>query len=169
VFKCSDDVKGNFDYFAKLNKLFDDEFYQHLFCYFKNEVELVNFDPRLIPDTDIKLEMMDVCKESCLLFFEEKIDKFIKGYEMKKAYSDYKKYCQGEGYNAFSNKTFSLRLGDVVNKMSTTKNKNHFRYYLIKDRVKNKYAKDIVVDFDDISTYDYCNIRAQSLIVQVVC
>jgi hypothetical protein len=57
---------------------------------------------------------------------------------MKKANSDYKKYWEEEDYNAFSNKTFGLRLGRVVNKMSTTKNKNHFRYYLIKDSVKNK-------------------------------
>jgi phage/plasmid-associated DNA primase len=48
------------------------------------------------------------------LFFEEKIDKFIKGYEMKKAYVDYKKYCQKEGYNVFSNKTFGLRSGRVI-------------------------------------------------------
>jgi hypothetical protein len=91
VFKCYDDAKGNFDYFTKLNKLFDDKFYQELFCYFKCKVKLANFNPRLISKTDIKLEMMDACKESWLLFFEEKIQKFSKGYEMKKAYSDYKK------------------------------------------------------------------------------
>jgi hypothetical protein len=43
-----------------------------------------------MPETDIKIEMMDPCKESWLLFFEEKIERFSKGYEMKKAYSDYK-------------------------------------------------------------------------------
>jgi hypothetical protein len=32
--------------------------------------------------------MMNACKESWLLFFEEKIDRFTKGYEMKKAYFD---------------------------------------------------------------------------------
>jgi tRNA 2-selenouridine synthase SelU len=40
------------------------------------------------------------------LFFEEKSDRFTKDYEMKKAYEDYKKYCEEEGYNAFSNKAF---------------------------------------------------------------
>jgi hypothetical protein len=34
--------------------------------------------------TDILIETMDACKESGLLFFEEKIDMFTKGYEMKK-------------------------------------------------------------------------------------
>jgi phage/plasmid-associated DNA primase len=59
---------------------------------------------------------------------------------MKKLYEYYEKYCEEEGSNAFSNKTFGLRLGSVVNKLSTTKNKTCYRYYLIKDSVKNNIA-----------------------------
>jgi hypothetical protein len=44
----------------------------------------------IIPETDINIEMMNACKESRLLFFEEKIERSIKGYETKKAYADYK-------------------------------------------------------------------------------
>jgi hypothetical protein len=44
-----------------------------------------------------------------ILVFEDKIDSFTKGYELKKAYSDYKKYCEEESYNGFSNKAFGLR------------------------------------------------------------
>jgi phage/plasmid-associated DNA primase len=58
---------------------------------------------------------------------------------MKKAYEDYKKYCEEEGYNAFSNKAFWLRLGSDVNNLWSTKNKTHCRVYLIKDSIKNKY------------------------------
>jgi hypothetical protein len=71
---------------------------------------------------DINIEMMDVWKESWLLLFEEKINRCKKGYEMKKIYLDYKKYCEGKSYNGFSNKNFGLRLGSVVNKVSTNKN-----------------------------------------------
>jgi hypothetical protein len=52
-----------------------------LFWYLKNEVDKTNFNPRIIPLTDIKIEMMDTCKELWLLFVEEKIDSFIKGSE----------------------------------------------------------------------------------------
>jgi phage/plasmid-associated DNA primase len=58
--------------------------------------------------------MNDSCKESWLLFFKEKTDRFSKGYEMKNAYTYYKKYCDEEGYNVLSNKNFGLRLGRVV-------------------------------------------------------
>jgi hypothetical protein len=48
---------------------------------------------------DIKIEMMEACKESWLLFFEEKIERFLKGYEIR----------------------------SVVNNISITKNKTFFR------------------------------------------
>jgi hypothetical protein len=55
------------------------------------------------------------------------IERFIKGYEMKKAYSNNKKYCEEEGYIIFSNQTFGLRLGSVGNKLSATKKKTYYR------------------------------------------
>jgi hypothetical protein len=41
-----------------------------LFSDFKNEVEQTHFNPSTIPITDIKIEMMDGCKEQWLLYFE---------------------------------------------------------------------------------------------------
>jgi methyl coenzyme M reductase subunit D len=75
---------------------------------------------RIRPECDIKIEVMEACKESMLLFFDQKNDRFSKGYEMKKVYSDYKKYGEEEGFNAFRNKIFGLKLGSVVNKISST-------------------------------------------------
>jgi hypothetical protein len=98
-----------------------------LFSYFKNEAELALFNIRIMQETDIKIEMMNACKDSLLLFFEEKIVRFIKGYEMTKTFASYKNNCEEGGYNALSNKTFGLRLCNVVNKLSTTKNKTHCR------------------------------------------
>jgi hypothetical protein len=67
-----------------------------------------------MPETNIKIEMNDFCKESWLLLFKEKKDRFSKGYEMKNASTYYKKYCDEEGYNAVSNKKLGLRLDRVV-------------------------------------------------------
>jgi hypothetical protein len=73
------------------------------------------------------------------LFLEEKIDMFIKEYEMKKVYLDYNKYCKGEVHNEFLNKRFGLKLPSGVNKLSIIKNKTHCSYDLIKESAKNKY------------------------------
>jgi hypothetical protein len=86
------------------------------------------------------------------LFFEEKIGRFSKGFEIKKVYTDYKKSSEEEIYNAFRSKPFGLRLCIVVNKMTTTKNETHYIYYLIKEWVKNKtYSVEIEADLDDIN------------------
>jgi hypothetical protein len=77
----------------------------------------------------------------------------IEGCEMKKAYLNYKKYCEEEGYNAFRNKIFILRFGDVVNKLATAKNKTHYWYYIIKESFKNKYREiNVEIDLDDITS-----------------
>jgi hypothetical protein len=72
------------------------------------------------------------------LFFNEKREKFIKRYAIKRANLNYKKNCEEEGYNAFNKKIFGLRLNSIVNKLSTTKSKSHSRYYLIQEWIKNK-------------------------------
>jgi hypothetical protein len=64
ILKYSDDAKGDFDYFAKLNYQFDELFYQQFFSSFKNEVQLAHFNHRIMPEFDIKIEMMNDCKES---------------------------------------------------------------------------------------------------------
>jgi hypothetical protein len=69
---------------------------------------------------------------------------------MKKAYLNYKKYGVEDGYNPFSDKTFELRYGNAANKLSATKTKTRYRYYLIKDSIKNKYPN---IEIDDIA-YD---------------
>jgi hypothetical protein len=40
-------------------------------CFFKNEVELAYYTPRIMSKTYIKIKTMDACKESWLLFFKE--------------------------------------------------------------------------------------------------
>jgi hypothetical protein len=73
---------------------------------------------------------------------------------MKKAYIDYKKYCEEESYNVFSNKAFRLRLGNDLNKFSTPRKTTYHMYYLIKKNIKNKYQEvEIEAGLDDI-TYD---------------
>jgi hypothetical protein len=73
-----------------------------------------------------------------------------KGNEMKKACTDYTKYCVEEGYIQFHNNAVGLRLDSVLNKPSTTKNITRYIYYLIKDNAKNKY-QEIEKDLDDVT------------------
>jgi hypothetical protein len=80
--------------------------------------------------------MIESCKESWLLYFEDNISKFMKRYPRNLAYLDYVKFCKDENYLPFSNTKFGLKLKSVVNIHQTTKDGKTVRYYLIKDDVK---------------------------------
>jgi putative DNA primase/helicase len=92
IFKTSNEHKNNFEYFADLNKRFTHEFYNELYNFFINrDLTKPTFNAKLIPITDIKNDMIESCKESWLLFFEDTISKFMKRSNCKLAYLDYHK------------------------------------------------------------------------------
>jgi hypothetical protein len=100
-------MQNNFEYFDRLNKKFTHEFYNELYNFFINR-DLTDFNTRLIPITDIKNDMIESCKESWLLFFEDNISKFMKRYNSKMTYIYYIKFCKHESYMLFSNTKFGL-------------------------------------------------------------
>jgi hypothetical protein len=132
-----------------LNKTFTHEFYNELYNFFINR-DLTNFNARLIPITDIKNDMIESCKESWLLLFEDNISKFMKRYPRKLAYFDYVKFCKDENYIPFSNTKFGLKLKNVVDCFQTTKDYKTVRYYQIKEDVKSRYEIENDVLDDEI-------------------
>jgi hypothetical protein len=79
--------------------------------------------------------MIEGCKESWLLFFEDNISKFMKRYPRKLAYNDYIKSCKDENYMPFSTTKFGLKLKDEVDVYKTTK------YYKLLDTIRSKIMK----------------------------
>jgi hypothetical protein len=97
IFKTSNACKNKVEYFDGLNKIFTDEFYNSLYNFFINR-DLTDFNARMIPITDINNDMIESCKESWLLFFEDNISKFMKIYSCKLADVDYVKFCKDENF-----------------------------------------------------------------------
>jgi hypothetical protein len=109
VYKTSNNSKNNFEYFNNLNIIFNtNEFYNKLLSYFKN-YNKSNYNPRIIPISEMKIEMMDACKESWQLFFEDNIFKFTDKNNSPTAYLDYCTYCENEKYQPFGKKIFRLK------------------------------------------------------------
>jgi hypothetical protein len=94
----------------------------------------------------MKKEMIDACKESWQLFFEDNILKFKDKYNSSTAYSDDCNYFANEKYQPFGKKMFRLQLLSLVNEKSTTQTKKIFRDFKIKDNVMKKYN---IVNEDD--------------------
>ncbi|GMO12758.1 MAG: hypothetical protein Ta2E_01360 [Mycoplasmoidaceae bacterium] len=119
ILKCSETFKNNFEYFEKLNDTFTESFYFNLHMFFKT-YDIIKINPRTISISDIKLEMIDACKESWLLFFEYILDNFKIRYECNATYLDYCKFCETERYQAFSNKAFKQKLLRLFDEHRTT-------------------------------------------------
>jgi hypothetical protein len=77
-------------------------------------LDISNFEPRVIPMTDMKYEIMEACKESWLLFFDEYISNFQDKYNVINAYKDYIEFRDSGKYQPFSKKIFRLKLLSVV-------------------------------------------------------
>jgi hypothetical protein len=62
-----------------------------LYYFFINR-DIPDFNARIIPITDIKNDMIENCKESWQLFFQDNISKFMKRYPRKLTYIEYVKF-----------------------------------------------------------------------------
>jgi len=116
VTHCSNEVKGNNEYFDKLHSTFTKKFYKHLFTFFLNR-DLSKWNKRLIPATDLRNDLIDSCKESWLRFFEDNIDAFYEdgGYNSQDCYNDYLEFCDSNGdKHPFSLTKSGLRIKQFV-------------------------------------------------------
>ena len=88
---------------------------RHLFTFFLHR-DISKYQPRMIPMTSTKQEMINASKDSYELFFDEYIDRFDgDGWISKDAYEHYKQFCSENGYsNPLSNKSFGLKIKRFV-------------------------------------------------------
>jgi hypothetical protein len=92
VYKISNSYKNNSEYLNNLNNLFNtDLFYNNLFLFFKN-YDISKYNSRIILIIEMKTQMIDACKESWQLFFEDNIFRFKNKYNSPTAYLDYCNY-----------------------------------------------------------------------------
>jgi hypothetical protein len=91
--------------------------------------------------------MIDTCKESWQLFFEDNILRFKVKYNSPFAYLDYCNYCENEKYRPCGKKIFHLKILSLVDEKTITKDNKIYRYFKIKDSIMSKY--NIGDDNDD--------------------
>lgn len=147
VSHCSVEMKDRSDYFEPLiDEINSNGFYENLFTYLSSR-NISKWNKRKIPETELRNDIIDACKENWLLFFEEYVDKFYdKGYLTKDCYSDYRLFCEESGTNPFSLKTFGLKIKSLVDIVQTgvkdeKGNWKTIRHYRIKENIASKYMK----------------------------
>lgn len=86
--------------------------------------------------TDIKDELIEFCKSSCILIFKENIERFTEICSCKTADLDDKKNYEEEDYIPFSYKTFDLRINDILDEYQSMKTNFHYRNSKMKESIK---------------------------------
>ena len=148
--ETSDKYKGDFGYFDRLVKSFEaDGFHENLLTFFMKR-DISRFDPRKIPMTKTKREVLNSTKTSYRLFVEEYIEEFSKreGWNCKEAFDYFKAFCQSNNFIACASNKLGEKLRDYVeHKRVRVGDKREYRYF-IKEGFKVDDDGEEVVDLD---------------------
>ena len=112
VTEVSDKYKGNFDYFEQLcNSLYSKNFRNNLFTFCMKR-DLSSFNPRRIPQTKTKEEILNLSKSAYQLFVEEYQDEFTTGWKCAECYLEYRSFALTNGFAVSSSVTFGKNIRD---------------------------------------------------------
>ena len=149
--ECSDKYKGDFEYFEKLVKGFDDEFYEHLLSYFMNK-DTSDFNPRRISMTNIKREVIESKKSYYRLYVEEYIDKLNcdEVWICREVFSYYIDFAKRNDFKCCASNTFGSKVRDYVErKRVKLDSKLELRNFINNDfEIENDDDSEIAIDFD---------------------
>ena len=165
VMEANYKVAENLKYFGKLREVIDDPlFMPNLFTYLKEHVDLTNFQPRNIPQTEATMSRQKAQTPIWQQFFEQEIEKFIgDGWITTECYHEYEAFCRQNGNGALSNSNFGIQLRKFCDVKQRKRNGQVRRYYYLNGRGKDAYenhlqnldqieeepVKERAKDFDD--------------------
>lgn len=132
IINVSDCKVGDFEYFSNLIMSFKREsFYDNLLTFFMQR-DISTFNPRLIPMTEAKENLLEASKDKYQLFYEENKEEFDKGYNCALAYYGYCNYCTTNGYQKCSNTTFGLNIKQLCDRKQIRKDGERVCVYMSK-------------------------------------
>lgn len=140
VLSCNGKHKGDFTYFNRLCKSFDESFYDNLLTFFVNR-DITYFNIRNIPMTESKQDLIEASRTP--------IDQFI--------CDNYNKLVEGMACNdALLNKpaemkerAFQLQLKDKCERKRKRVDGKLVWYYVLKEECKTIYHQTIFINDDD--------------------
>ena len=113
VLETSEKYINDLDHFAALQECFTNEFYEHLYNFFRLR-NINNYNPRSIPVTEEKKELIENSKGCYELFYERYAALFAKGWQCGEAYDRYKLFAESNGFKLASVTTFGKEIKKFV-------------------------------------------------------
>jgi hypothetical protein len=133
VLSCAGNYVGDREYFNNLFKSFTNEFYVQLFNYYM-KIYLSDFDPKNIPMTEAKLDLIEASRPVIEVWICEHYDELVNGMNCAEAL----KLKPDE----LKPKEFQLQLKTKCNrKRITNQDSQRVWYYVLKDEMRYLYKK----------------------------
>ena len=148
VMEANYKIAENLEYFGKLREVIDDPmFMPNLFTYFAEHVNLTNFQPRDIPQTEVMTSRMKSQTPAWQQFFEQEIERFDgDGWITTECYAEYEKFCRENGYGTLNASNFGIQLHKFCKSTQRNRKKIHIhpkKYYHFNARGREVYEKHL--------------------------
>jgi hypothetical protein len=140
VLKCNDKYRGNFEYFSKLMKRCDKEFYDNLLTYFM-KLDLSTFNVRLIPQTEAKQDLIDASRSPLDVWICDHYNELIEGILCSDALISKP--------SEMKDKAFQLQIKERCDRVKIQKEGVRKWYYKLKEGCKSIYKQTINEDDEE--------------------
>ena len=156
VIEANYKVAENLKYFKSLRKVIGHPlFTANLFTYLAKHVDLSEFEPRDLPQTEATTTRMDETTPAWEKFFKEYIESFVgdeagiigggigDGWITTECYAMYEKYCRDNGFGTMNNSNFGIHLRKYCNCKQRKRQGELHRYYYLNERGNDLYQKHL--------------------------
>ena len=122
--RCKD-----FQYFKALTAGFTRDFYNNLFTFFMNR-DISKFNPRHIPDTKERQDLIETNKTSYEMFYEENSERFEEGWHTEECYFEYSRWAKDHGFAVCAANTFGGKMREWINRKQRRTDGQRFYVYV---------------------------------------
>jgi hypothetical protein len=116
-------------------------FYEQLMTHYMN-VDISNFNPRAIPESETRKEILEFNKAPHQLFIELHAQEFRDGYRCEDAFRAFCSYCDFAKFKQCNIKTFGLRIREYCDHKQIMKHHQRYRVYVIKPDMLDMFPID---------------------------
>jgi len=138
VCEVSNAYECDFDYFEKLCNGFTKDFYDNLFTFFMKR-DITKFNPRKLPETEAKKELIEASKSSYELFIQDNIQAFVLGWVPQEAFEAFKTWSDTNRFASCSSKTFYSNILTYCEKKRKCIDGQRIGLYVLKESKKQYF------------------------------
>jgi phage/plasmid-associated DNA primase len=136
---CSDEERA--EYFNSLYDSFEGDFYDNLLTYYMKR-DISKYKPFIIPDTDIKNDIISASKDSVQAFVEDHSEMLAAGCVCGIVYERYVEFCKANGFMVKKSTTFGGEMGAYCEHKQKRVNGEKNYHYTLKSELVKKYLSE---------------------------